>query len=833
MGGTLRLGRKRIPVEEGDTIASALYRGGIRTFSRSLKYHRRRGLYCGTGECPNCLITVDGVPGVRSCVTLARDGMQVRREGGWPSAERDVLSVLDRLHVLLPVGFYYKTFIRPRWMWTIADRAIRRTVGLGRLAAGPVAASRSRHLHCDVLVVGGGQAGRAAAGAAAARNEHAVLCDEGELADPPEGVEVLAHHAAVGVYEGPMVSLASPDGLVQAHPKRSVMATGGTEVHPVFPGNDLPGVMLGRAATGLVRRGVMPGLRAVVVVGHEEAVDHLEVLRSAGVRIAAVLVPGSLAGRIPEGVRTFVGADVLRAEGKERVRFAVLRDAEGVTRGIGCDVLILSTGLSPRDDLVRMSGPGEPVEAVGDAASAASPTASPVAGYVCLCEDVSVADLERAWDEGYRSSELLKRYTTATMGPCQGAMCGRHLAAFASARGAAANAASRTTARPLARPTPLDILAAPVHEVIEKTTSLHDVHVAAGARIGWSGAWLRPFGYGDREREYRAVRDHVSAMDVGTLGKFLVVGPDATALVEASFPTRIDDLEPGRARYLLALDEAGYVFDDGLLCSLGPEGWYLTSTSGGADRMEAWLRDRADRLGLRAHVLDMTAERGAILVAGPLSRELLAGLTDDPIDRDAFPHMGVRELTVAGVPCGAIRTGFVGEVAFELHHPRSRGPELWRAIGEAGAPLGLVPHGLDALEVLRLEKGHPYVGQDTLPDDTPAKLGLDWAVHPGERFTGRPALERLAGIPLERKLVGLEFDRGDAELRGVPLLSDGWIAGRVTSAARSPVLDRSIGLGWIRRAPGGGFPDDLRADRVAVRVVPTPFYDPEGNRLRG
>ena len=102
MRGRLRLGRRRIPVEDGDSIASSLYRAGIRTFSRSLKYHRRRGLLCGTGDCPNCLVTVDRVPGVRSCVTAARDGMRVRREGGWPSVERDVLSVLDRLHVFLP-----------------------------------------------------------------------------------------------------------------------------------------------------------------------------------------------------------------------------------------------------------------------------------------------------------------------------------------------------------------------------------------------------------------------------------------------------------------------------------------------------------------------------------------------------------------------------------------------------------------------------------------------------------------------------------------------------------------------------------------------------------
>ena len=831
MVGRLRLGRKRIPVEAGDTIASALYRAGVRTFSRSLKYHRHRGLYCGTGDCPNCLVTVDGVPAVRSCVTEARDGMRVRREGGWPSVERDVLSVLDRLHVLLPVGFYYKTFIRPRWAWAIAERVIRRTVGLGRLPAGPTGTSASRHLHCDVLVVGGGESGRAAAVSAAAGGERTVLCDEGEVVGPPEGVEVLAKHAAIGVYEGPMVSLASAHELVQVHPRRVVVATGGTEVHPVFPGNDLPGVMLGRAAAGLIRRGVAPGRRAVVAIGHDEGIEHLEALTAGGVHVAAVLAPGSLAERIPDGLRTFVGAEVLRADGKDRVRFAVLRDADGVTRGIGCDVFVLSMGRSPRDDLLRMSGAGERIEVVGDAADAASPTAMSSAGCVCLCEDVSVTDLDRAWAEGYRSSELLKRYTTATMGPCQGAMCGRHLAAFAAARGAAANAAGRTTARPLARPTPLELLAAPVHEVIEKRTSLHDLHVEAGARIGWSGSWLRPFGYGDRDEEYRAVRERVSVMDVGTLGKFLIHGPDATALIDAAFPTRIDDLEPGRARYLPALDEAGYVFDDGLLCSLGPEGWYVTSTSGGADRMEAWLRDRADRLGLRVHLVDLTAERGAILLAGPRARELLSELTEDPIDRESFPHMGVRELTVAGVPCGAIRSGFVGEVGFELHHPRSRGPELWRSLMEAGAPYEVVPHGLDALEVLRLEKGHLYVGQDTLPDDTPAKLGLGWAVHPGKRFAATRALERLAALAPERRLVGLEFERGDAELRGEPLRVGGRIVGRVTSAVRSPILDRSIGLGWIRSETNGEISDDLRAGRVGARVVPTPFYDPAGERL--
>jgi sarcosine oxidase subunit alpha len=322
-------------------------------------------------------------------------------------------------------------------------------------------------------------------------------------------------------------------------------------------------------------------------------------------------------------------------------------------------------------------------------------------------------------------------------------------------------------------------------------------------------------------------------MDVGTLAKFLVTGPDATALMDVSFPTRFDGLAPGSARYLLALDEAGYVFDDGLACALGAEGWYLTSTSGGADRMEAWLRDRVDRRGLRAHVVDLTAERGAIVVAGPEARALLGELTDAPLDPEAFPPLGVRELIVAGIPCGAIRSGFLGEVCFELHHPRSRGPELWTALLEEGAALGVRPHGLAALEILRLEKGHLYVGQDTLPDDTPAKLGLDRAVASGKGFAASRALERLAGAPVDRKLVGLEFDRGGPELRGVPLRAGGRIVGRVTSAGWSPALERSIGLGWIRREPGGEFPDTLHAGHVAARVVPTPFLDPTGERARG
>jgi sarcosine oxidase, subunit alpha len=829
----------------------------VRTFSRSLKSHRRRGLYCGTGECPNCTVTVDDVPGVRSCITPAEAGMSVERGRGWPSAEHDFLHVTDFMHPLMPVGFYMKMFVRPRFAWPVAERVIRRATGSGRLPERrEPARTTSRHAHVGTIVVGAGAAGLSAALEAARAGDPVLLCDafpvgsqvppgpaldairalEAEVRAEPS-IEVLDRHAALGVYDGPTVALASADELVQVHPRRIVLATGATETHDAFSGNDLPGVWLGRAASRMARRhGVPPGARVVVVASADEGLEHLRALVAAETNVTAAVVPAAFVDEVPTTVEAIADGELVSAHGRRRVRSVVVRE-RGRERRLRCDALVLSTGLAPRDELARMA-PGEPVEVVGDAAL---DDAVPVVtgGYLCLCEDVSAHDAEQAWAEGFRSVEILKRYTTATMGPCRGAMCGRAVAAFAAARSDQTDrgATARTTARPPSRPVALETLAASVHEVIEKRTSLHETHLAAGAVLGWSGGWRRPFAYGDRREEYAAVRERAGLMDVGTLGKILIAGRDAPALVDRVLAGRVADLTPGRSRYVLALDEAGYVADDGVLCAFEDGSYLLTSTSAGAERMDARLREWTHRLDLHVHLLDRTSELGAILVAGPRARDLLELLSDDPLDAASLPYAAHGEVTVAGVPCTAIRTGFVGELSFELHHPRSRGPDLWSALIGAGEAFDVRPFGLDALELLRLEKGHLHIGQDTLPDDTPAKLGLGRAVDlTKEWFVGKAALERLATLPLGRRLTGLTFDGGPAEaaeLRGVPVTAGGDIVGRVTSAATSPAAGCSIGLAWILAVDGEPPREGLRAGNASAAVAATPFYDPDGERLRG
>jgi sarcosine oxidase subunit alpha len=418
------------------------------------------------------------------------------------------------------------------------------------------------------------------------------------------------------------------------------------------------------------------------------------------------------------------------------------------------------------------------------------------------------------------------------MGPCQGALCHAHLRAFVQRRAKTQWPSAPTTARPPARPIRLEEAASGIHVATEFRTALHESHLALGARMQWAGSWKRPQNYGDPLAEYWAVRRGVSVMDVSTLGKFLVTGPDATTFLERLYPCHVSDLAEGRTRYALLLNERGYLVDDGLICSLGSRGYYLTFTSAGAEEAEHWLLDWADAWGSRVRVINQTAALGAINVAGPQARELLTRLCDEPLDTKALPYSRHCEITVAGIRCRVLRVGFVGELSYELHHARSDSRRLWDALISEGAGLNIRPHGLDTLLLLRLEKGHIIIGQDTDFDTSPSKIGANWAVKMQKPdFVGKVALQRMSEFPIQQRLAPIRFDTATAPPEGAALLANGTHVGHLTSSGYSPALGCSVALGWIRRRDGD-FPQRVEALGVSGSVISAPFYDKEGVKLR-
>ena len=381
------------PVEalDGDTIGSALYAAGQRTFSRSFKYHRRRGLLCCAGQCPNCLVQVDGAPGVRACTEPVREGMRVEHMNASPSLDFDVMRATDLVGgPFTPPGFYYKTFIRPRRLWPLYEKVLRHAAGLGRLRRSqPEREWRTeyRRRHADVMVVGGGAAGLAAACGAAELGADVVLADEGpepggrllaeggrtyasELTERAHaaGVELLVNAPALGAFDG-LVPVWQGNTLHQVRARRHVYATGAIEQPLMFPGNDLPGVMLSGGARRLISLyAVKPGTRAVVATVCDRGLHAALALLDAGVEVVCVADLRANGATAPvlalmrRGVELVRGATVLEARGRGQVQGVVLGvpgdGGDGREHVVACDLLVVSGGAAPATSLPSQAGAG-------------------------------------------------------------------------------------------------------------------------------------------------------------------------------------------------------------------------------------------------------------------------------------------------------------------------------------------------------------------------------------------------------------------------------------------------------------------------------------------
>jgi sarcosine oxidase, subunit alpha len=908
---------KPVTAFEGDTIGSALYAAGQRTFSRSFKYHRRRGLMCVAGQCPNCICSVDGAPGARMCTEPAREGLVVEHVNATPSLEHDVMEITDRAGTkFTPPGFYYKTFIRPRKFWPLYEKILRNAAGLGKLREEqPEREWRTeyRRRHADVLVVGGGIAGRAAAAAAAAAGADVVLADEGlaGLTEALDGVELIAGGSALGSFDG-LVPVWQGDTLHQIRAARLVFATGTIEQPLVFAGNDLPGVMLSGGALRLAQTyAVAPGRRAVIATTTDRGLRAAAALRGLGVQVVAVC---DLRPEVNElgrelrraGVPVFAGHTVIEARGRKGVETAIIAPiAGGDEHSFDADLVLMSGGAMPATSLLLQAGAktqyderrghfavselpagvfaaGEVTGVIGDDALARSgelaglraahelgfsdtdsrarlqvletaPTdaqtdevtvAPAVAGsgrgkcFACFCEDVTSKDIGLSIDEGYDSIELSKRYTTVTMGPCQGRMCQlQSVRLMAQHNGTSLGDVGVTTARPPWVSVPMGILGGrPVEPA--KRSSLQSRHRALGANIKWAGDWRRAYDYGDPAGEALAVNRAAGLIDVSTLGKLLVRGADAGVFLDRLYPNRFSDLKPGRIRYGVISSDAGRIVDDGTICRLDDETYYVTTTSSGAGAVEEWFGWWLADWKLDVRLTDLTQGMAAVNLAGPRAREIISAVSDADYSNDGFKYLDGKQTTIAGVRCLVLRIGFVGEVGYEIHCPAALGERVWDALIEAGAPHGLRPFGLEPQRVLRLQKMHILVGQDTDSESTPFAAAMPWIVKLDKEqdFIGKWALEHYSELPPSIALVGFTLPNGDVPTEGAVVLGeDGSPAGQVTSSRHSPVLDRTIGMAWVPAAlahDGAKITISDVGRQLAAEIQTRPFYDPDGKVLR-
>jgi sarcosine oxidase, subunit alpha len=853
-GKTVTFSFEGKPVEgfEGDTFGSALFAVGQRIFSRSFKYHRPRGLLCCGGHCPNCLMQVDGVPSVRVCAEPVREGAEVRAQNVFRSLEHDFLAAVDKFGgPFTPVGFYYRTMIRPRRAWPLYERFLRNVAGLGRIDPHAKRSHRFdvEHRRADVLVVGGGEAGLARARDYAEQGRDVVLVDEG--LDPIDheipGVEVVTPGRVLGIWEGGLVPVDAGNVLYRYRAEQIVVATGSLEQPLLFPGNDLIGVVLPEAVRRLVDQwSIKPGKRAAVVTVDEVGREAADRLREVGVEIAGVY------DLRRERVREIVA----------RGRRGLLRSVELDGRRIDCDLLVMSGGRQPSYSLLAQAGakieydhergifyPSEipdGIEAVGSAAGEGISAGIPAASYngasgkgkcfVCICEDVTDKDVKRAIAEGFDSIELAKRYTTVTMGPCQGKLC--HLPSirlYARENETDEETIGTTTSRPPWAPVSLGLLAGRPHEPAQRT-SIHHRHKELGARMMWTGTWRRPYSYGDPEGEVSAVHHSVGVIDVSTLGKLLVSGPDAGAFLERLYPNRFTDLKIGRIRYGVLGTDAGRIMDDGTIARLDDNAFYVTTTSTGADAVIEWFEWWNAVWGMDVEIVNVTGALAAVNVAGPRSRELMGRITDLDVSNEAISYLDAVTGEVAGVPALILRIGFVGELGYEIHFPSPYGEFLWDTILERGTDLDVSPFGLEPQRVLRLEKMHILVGQDTDSESNPIEANMPWIVKlDKDDFVGKWSLEHVRKRGEREKLVGFEMVNGMVPPEGGQIVVDGRPGGRITSARFSPQLRKVIGMAWV--------PVDLAEDgadllikvdggyeKASVRL--TPFFDPEGERLR-
>jgi len=395
-----------------------------------------------------------------------------------------------------------------------------------------------------------------------------------------------------------------------------------------------------------------------------------------------------------------------------------------------------------------------------------------------------------------------------------------------------------TTSRPPEQPLPLGLLAGrALHFSLVRRTPMHDWHLSHGATMMDAGNWKRPQVYTTSEEEYSAVRQRAGLIDVSTLGKIELRGRDVVRFLEFIYPNRFENLKVGRVRYGVICDDAGILLDDGTIARLDDNRFFLTTTTGNADAIDSWFRSwLAGRPHLDVQMTNVSGSYAAMNLAGPRSREILQKLTDADLSAGAMPYLAAGQFQVAGVPAVSLRLGFVGELGYEIHVPSQHGLHVWEAIIAAGAEFSLVPFGVAAQRLLRLEKKHLLPGVDSDALSNPLEADLPWIVKfDKEDFVGNRSLALVRDRGLRTRLVGFRIMGETIPQPPALVIYNGRLGGRVTSCEYSPAAGCGVGLAWVPSVQArNGEKIEIQVDGHTVMAVvqDEPFYDPAGEKLK-
>lgn len=951
----------------GDTLASALLANGVRLMGRSFKYHRPRGPMTAGSEEPNAIVELRSgarkEPNTRATTAELFDGLVANSQNRWPSLKWDAMAINDLFSPFLTAGFYYKTFMWPKAFWEkLYEPMIRRAAGLGTLSHDPDPDNYDKgYLHCDLLIIGAGPAGLAAALTAGEAGARVILADEdfvlggrliadtGTLADEDgatwagktvarlqamPNVRVMSRSTVIGAFDHGIYGMVErvSDHLLEPAPgkprqilwrvysKRAILAAGATERPIVFENNDRPGIMLASAMRAYANRWAVSTGSAIAVFtnnddGHRTAAD----LVSKGVKTTVI----DTRPDAPETTdyETLSGATVTNTQGRLGLAAIEVTLSSGTTRSLTVDGLGVSGGWNPNVHLTchqrgrpqwdenlaafvpggtlpsglsvagaasgafsthgaLQTGQAAAVEALGDLGLKASNPDLPKAedapirvtpfwhvtgakrAWVDQQNDVTAKDIKLAHQENFRSVEHLKRYTTLGMATDQGKTSNiAGLAIMADVAGKQIPEVGTTIFRPPYTPVAMGVLAGRSRDKtfrpVRKTPS-HYWAEEQGAVFVEVGMWMRAQWFpqpGEThwrqsvDREVLQTRKSVGVCDCTTLGKIDVQGTDAAEFLNKVYANGFAKLPVGKTRYGLMLREDGIVMDDGTAARLAEDHFVVTTTTANAVPVYRHMEFVRQCLfpDLDVQLISTTEAWAQYAVAGPNSRKLLQKIVDPEFDisNEGFPFMACGEITVCGgLRARLFRISFSGELAFEIAVPTRYGDALMRRLMEEGKEFDVVPYGLEALGVMRIEKGHA-AGNELNGTTTANNLGMGRMVSKakdsiGSKLSERPGLNEADAL----KLVGLKpVNPDDKVVAGAHLMTKGTPVdaahdqGYITSACFSPNLGFHIGLGYLKSG-------DTRIGEIIrlvspltgvdheVEVVSAHFVDPEGERLR-